>query len=246
MYTLFNLDRDYGWNKLKMPKDPPIKHWVFNKWQEPSILLSVLLFCLAILLAFIFPGWITTCLFILTLVILGIILYFFRDPDRTVMDIPGLVVGPCDGKVVSIDRVKEDRYLHDETIRVSIFLSLFDVHVQRAPLGGEITLVDRQPGKFLQAFRPEASDVNEFIAMRIETPYGSLLVKQIAGILARRCVNYAQIADKVRTGERYGHIKFGSRVDLYLPLKAEIKVNIGDTVRGGLTPIAQLTVYPNE
>ncbi len=229
-----------------MTKDPPIKHWTFNKWQEPSILLSALLSCLAILLALIFPGWITTCLLILTLVILGIILYFFRDPDRIVNDKQGLVVGPGDGKVVSIDRVKEDRYLNDETIRISIFLSLFDVHVQRAPLAGEITLVDRQPGKFLQAFRPEASDVNEFIAMRIETPYGSLLVKQIAGILARRCVNYAQPEDKVRTGERYGPIKFGSRIDLYLPLKAEIRVNIGDKVLGGVTPIAQLTVPRDE
>ena len=229
-----------------MPKDPPIKHWTFNKWQEPSILLSVLLSGLSILLAFIFPGWITTCLLILTSVVLGIILYFFRDPDRMVNDQQGLVVSPGDGEIVSIDRLKEDRYLHDETMRVSIFLSLFDVHVQRAPLGGKITLVDRQPGKFLQAFRPEASDVNEFIAMRIETPYGSLLVKQIAGILARRCVNFAQPEDEVRTGERYGHIKFGSRVDLYLPLNAEIRVNIGDKVRGGLTPIAQLTQDRNE
>jgi phosphatidylserine decarboxylase len=174
------------------------------------------------------------------------ILYFFRDPDREVIDRQGLVVGPCDGKVVSIDRLKEDRYLNEEVIRISIFLSLFDVHVQRSPLAGEITLVDRQPGKFLQAFRPEASDVNEYIAMRLKTPYGVLLVKQIAGILARRCINFAKIGDKLRTGERFGHIKFGSRVDLYVPLSAEVKINIGDKVRGGLTSIAQLKIHNDE
>jgi phosphatidylserine decarboxylase len=229
-----------------MTKDPHIRNWKFNKWQEPSILLSLLLFCLSIIFTSIFPGWITTTLLFLTFILCVMILYFFRDPDREVIDSQGLVVGPCDGKVVSIDRLREDRYLDNEVIRISIFLSLFDVHVQRSPLAGKITLVDLQPGKFLQAFRPEASDVNEYIAMRIETPYGKLLVKQIAGILARRCINFATIGDQIRTGERFGHIKFGSRVDLYLPLNAELKVNIGDKVRGGLTSIAQLSFHDNE
>jgi phosphatidylserine decarboxylase len=181
-------------------------------------------------------------LLVLASFIWGLILYFFRDPDRNPQGQAGLVVGPCDGEVVSIDRLVENLYLNTETVRISIFLSVFNVHVQRIPLAGEVTLVDHRPGRFLQAFRPEASDVNEYIAMQIDTPYGVLLVKQIAGILARRCINYCQPGEQVKAGQRFGLIKFGSRVDLFLPQQAEVRVNIGDRVLGGLTPIAQLDI----
>ena len=205
-----------------MNHDPDINNWSFNLWQEPTILVSSFLSAVAIIIAIFIPGWLTFILLGLTLAVWIVILNFFRDPDRVALDQPGLVVGPCDGKVVSIDLMKEEQYMEVDTIRVGIFLSLFDVHVQRIPLAGEVTMIDYKPGKFLQAFRPEASDVNEFIAMQINTPYGNLLVKQIAGILARRC------------------IKFGSRVDLFLPSKAIVEIAVGDKVIGGLTPIAQL------
>ena len=170
----------------------------------------------------------------------GIILYFFRDPDRAPVKEPGLVVGPADGVVVSIEPFEEEKYLQTRTIRVSMFLSIWDVHVQRAPLGGLVKLVSHQPGKFLQAFKPEASEVNEYIAMVIETEYGPVMVKQISGIMARRCVNFANPGDKLETGMRFGHIKFGSRVDLFLPSNVEVLVKVGDKVRGGLTRIAQM------
>ena len=229
-----------------MTKDPHIQNWSFKVWLEPSILVSTVLLVAAIATAFLFPHWSITLFLFLVLIIWLVILYFFRDPDREVVDQPGLVVGPCDGTVVSIDHLTESQYMNAEVIRISVFLSLFDVHVQRAPLSGDVTMVDHRPGKFLQAFRPEASDVNEYIAMQISTPYGDLLVKQIAGILARRCINYARPGDWVETGRRFGHIKFGSRVDLFIPPQAEVQIKVGDKVNGGLTPIAQLPVKDHE
>ncbi len=170
-----------------------------------------------------------------------IILYFFRDPKRQTLNEPGLVVGPGDGEIVEITPFHELKYLQENTVRISMFLSVTDVHVQRVPLGGKVTLVDHRPGKKLQAFRPEASDVNEYIAMMTESEYGRVLVKQIAGILARRCVNYMQPGQSVTTGQRYGLIRFGSRIDLFLPTNANILVKVGDRVTGGITPIAQLS-----
>lgn len=169
-----------------------------------------------------------------------ILLYFFRDPNRPIAAEPGVMVSPADGEIVAIEREQETRYLQAEVIRISIFLSLFDVHVQRVPLRGTVTRVDHQPGKFLQAFRPEASDVNEFIAMVVEGEYGRYLVKQIAGILARRCVNQVSPGQAVRTGQRFGLIRFSSRVDLCLPPDAALLIQVGDKVVGGVTPIAHL------
>jgi phosphatidylserine decarboxylase len=177
--------------------------------------------------------FLVTCLWLL-------ILYFFRDPNRQIVNQPGFVVSPGDGEVVEIVRECEERYLQAEAIRISMFLDITDVHVQRVPLGGKVALIQHQPGKFLQAFRPEASDVNEYIAMVIEGEYGRILIKQIAGILARRCVNKMQPGDMVATGQRFGLIKFSSRLDLFLPLNAQLLITVGDKVYGGLTPIAQL------
>ena len=169
-----------------------------------------------------------------------LILYFFRDPNRNPVEADGLVVSAGDGKVVEIIREREDDYLQQDTVRISVFLSIFDVHVQRIPIHGTVKMVQHIPGKFLQAFRPEASSVNEHIAMIIDTPFGPVLVKQIAGIMARRCINNARPGDKVRSGQRFGMIKFGSRVDLFVPPTAELLVIVGDRVAGGVTPVARL------
>ena len=115
-----------------------------------------------------------------------------------------------------------------------------NVHVQRIPITGTVKMVRHQPGRFLQAFRPEASSVNEYIAMLIQTTFGPVLVKQIAGIMARRCVNDAHPGDIVNGGQRFGMIKFGSRVDLFIAPAAEILVTVGDRVIGGVTPVARL------
>lgn len=169
-----------------------------------------------------------------------LILYFFRDPHREPLREPGLVVSPGDGEVVAIVQEHEDQFLRQPVARISIFLSIFDVHVQRVPLAGRVAQVVHRPGKFMQAFRAEASQENEAITTEINTAYGPVLVRQIAGIMARRCVNYLTVGDQVETGERFGLIRFGSRVDLFLPPTAEILVTIGSKVHGGITPVARL------
>jgi len=208
-----------------------------------STIAIVLLILLLVAVLWLFlPGGLVvdTILFIVALVAF-VVLYFFRDPNRDIVRQAGIVLAPADGKVVSISREHEPIYLQDTAVRVSIFLSVLDIHVQRVPLDGRVLRVDHKPGRFLQAFKPEASDVNEYIAMLLETSYGPVLVKQIAGILARRCVNNAEVGETVRMGERFGLIKFGSRVDLFLPLRAEILVKEGEHVYAGLTPLARIT-----
>ena len=186
-------------------------------------------------------NWFTLLVLLAALVIWGIVQYFFRDPDRKVVKEPGLVVGPADGVVVAIEKMFDDKHLHSDVVRISMFLSVWDVHVQRIPLAGKVLKVDFKPGKYLRAILPDASEVNEYIAMTLETDYGLVCVKQISGIMARKCVNFAQPGDLLETGIRYGLIKFGSRVDIFLPPDAEILVKIGDKVGGGLTKVAQLT-----
>ena len=149
-------------------------------------------------------------------------------------------MSPCDGRVVEIVREREDHYLQREALRISTFLSVLNVHVQRAPLAGTVEVVEHQPGRFLQAFKAEASSVNEHIGTVMATESGTILVKQIAGILARRCVNYTEPGQTLLMGERLGLIRFGSRVDLFLPCDAEILVSLGDRIHGGITPVAQL------
>jgi phosphatidylserine decarboxylase len=170
-----------------------------------------------------------------------LILYFFRDPQRIPGQEPGVLLSAADGEVVEIAREQETAYLGRDMIRISVFLSIFDVHVQRAPIDGTVSFVHHQPGRFLQAFRPEASTANEHIATLFQTEYGPVLVKQIAGILARRCVNYLRPGQSVRAGQRFGLIRFGSRVDLFVAPGAEILVNVGDRVAGAVTPIAHLS-----
>lgn len=214
--------------------------WPFAEGGETTILITSTILATAITLHQSRPNWLTRLFVLLATVLMGFILYFFRDPNREVLDQPGIVVSPGDGEVVKIVREQEDSYLHREVIRISIFLSVVDVHVQRVPIGGKVAMVAHKPGLFLQAFRPEASQLNEHIAMIIDSEYGQVLVKQIAGILARRCVNHARPGDQVTTGQRYGLIKFGSRVDIFLPPDAQLLIHEGDLVRGGITPIAKL------
>lgn len=189
------------------------------------------------------PNLLTGSLFLLGGAVWGLVLYFFRDPQRDSPAQPGLVVSPGDGEVVAIVTEAEPHTGQPNATRISIFLSVLDVHVQRTPIGGRVVAWAHHSGQFLQAFRPEASEVNEHISMVIESPYGLVLVKQIAGIMARRCVNYAQVGDELRTGQRFGLIRFGSRVDLYLPPTAQVLAAIGDKVYGGVTPLAQ---FPSE
>ena len=216
--------------------------WPFAQGGGVTIVVFTILWGTAVTLYLLWQNWATGIFLFLATALWLLILYFFRDPNRQVVNEPGLVVGPGDGEVVEIIHEYEDYYLKEDIIRISMFLSVTDVHVQRVPLGGEVTVIDHQPGQYLQAFRPEASNVNEYIAMVIESRYGRVLIKQIAGILARRCVNYVQPGDTLPTGQRFGLIRFGSRLDLFLPPNAQLLVKIGDKIVGGLTPIAQLKI----
>jgi phosphatidylserine decarboxylase len=216
--------------------------WPFAEGGETTIAGMTTVFALALILWYRLTTFAAGVFLFVSTSLWLLILYFFRDPNRDVINVPGQVIGPGDGEVVEIVHERENRYLQTDAIRISMFLNIHDVHIQRVPLGGRVTLVHHQLGKFLQAFRPEASDVNEYIAMVVEGAYGRILIKQIAGILARRCVNKMRPGDVVTTGQRFGLIKFSSRLDLYLPPDAQLLVSIGDKVYGGLTPIAQLSV----
>jgi phosphatidylserine decarboxylase len=214
--------------------------WPFAQGGGPTIALFTAFWALAVLLWRATRGRVGAAILAVATSLWLTVLYFFRDPNRPLVSEPGLVMSAADGKIVAVVREQEPLYLQREALRISTFLDLNDVHVQRVPVGGVVRRIMARPGKFMQAFRPEASTENESIAMEIETAYGVVLVKQIAGIMARRCVNYATPGQQVMTGERFGLIRFGSRVDLFLPPDAQPLVTEGDRVYGALTPVARL------
>ncbi|MFN3480371.1 MAG: phosphatidylserine decarboxylase family protein, partial [Thermodesulfovibrionales bacterium] len=174
--------------------------------------------------------------FILTI----FMVYFFRDPERNIPAKKGIFVAPADGKVILIQRVEEDKYLNREAIEVSIFMSPFDVHVNRSPCDGRVRSVVYSPGRFFSAYKHEASLKNENITMVLETEYGDIMVRQVAGFLARRAVCRVKEGEFLKRGDRFGIIKFSSRVDLYLPLNTSIMVEKGDKVRAGETIIGEV------
>jgi phosphatidylserine decarboxylase len=170
----------------------------------------------------------------------GFFAYFFRDPERPIPGEPGVIVSPADGKVVIVDQVQEDRFLQGPARRVAIFMNVFDVHVNRAPLTGTVTARVHRPGAFQAAFRPAAGWQNEQLAMVLEDNRGRrALVVQIAGLLARRIISYVQPGEQLAQGERFGLICFGSRVDLYLPPDLDLKVKVGDRVKAGSSVIGK-------
>jgi phosphatidylserine decarboxylase len=171
------------------------------------------------------------------LIFLGIfVFYFFRDPDRIIPSAPGTVVSPADGHVMEI----VDEELGSQMgRRVTIFLAIWDVHVQRAPVAGRIADVVYKPGRFYAAFRAAASRENEQNIISIETPNGTLVFKQIAGAIARRVLCWKRTGETVALGQRVGMIRFGSRVDVWLPLEAEISVRRGQKVKGGESILAK-------
>jgi phosphatidylserine decarboxylase len=194
---------------------------------------------LAVVTALLFAlGWRPAAL--VSLVLTLFVLFFFRDPDRAIPEGKGRVVSPADGKVIVIKDVYEPAYLKQEVKQISIFLSVFNVHVNRAPIGGTIEVVKYNPGKFHVASVDKASLDNEQTAMVIASGKDKILVKQIAGLIARRIVCYARPGDTIKTGERYGLIRFGSRVDIFLPKTAEITVKLGDRIKGARDVIGVL------
>ncbi|MCF7729827.1 MAG: phosphatidylserine decarboxylase [Chthoniobacterales bacterium] len=167
--------------------------------------------------------------------------YFFRDPERVVPEDPKLIVSPADGRVTSIeevDGVEGDLYLTARMKRISIFLSVFDVHVNRSPIAGEIIHSEPRGGLYLDARKPESSLLNESRLWIIQGESFTVGVKQITGAIARRIVPWAHVGDHLKKGERFGMIRFGSRTELYLPIDVEVLVNVGSQVHGGSTVMA--------
>lgn len=173
------------------------------------------------------------------LVFAAFFLWFFRDPQRVIPAEPGAVVSPGDGKVTDADWIETSS---GSRLRVSIFLSVFDVHVNRAPVGGVVRVVEHRPGRYVNAMNPESVLQNEQTLVTIDAGEYQVSYKQIAGLLARRIVCPLKVGDKVRRGQRVGMIKFGSRVDLLLPSELMLKVKVGDRVKGGATTIGVLPV----
>ena len=165
---------------------------------------------------------------------------FFRDPERAVPPDPGVIVAAADGTVMDIVELDENQVLKNKTRRVGIFLSIFDVHTNRAPIDGRVIYCQHRPGLFLDARRPDCSDKNESMTWAFENRRVTVVVRQIAGAIARRIVAWAKVGDEVKKGERFGMIRFGSRTELYLPLNAEVLVKVGDHVLGGSTVIAHV------
>ncbi|MBT0550217.1 phosphatidylserine decarboxylase family protein [Riemerella anatipestifer] len=175
------------------------------------------------------------------LVLLGLVLWFFRVPSRTILEHRENVIAPVDGKVVMIKEVEENEFLKERCIQVSIFMSPLNVHICRYPVSGEVVYKKYHPGKYLVAWHEKSSTENERTTVAVKTLLGSNVVfRQIAGYVARRIVFYCNEGDTAKAGHEFGFIKFGSRMDVFLPLDTEILCKIGDKTKGGLDVIAKL------
>ncbi|MGE5481032.1 MAG: phosphatidylserine decarboxylase family protein [Chloroflexota bacterium] len=198
---------------------------VFAGWYVRNVWASVLLYAAGVLLV-LFTLW------------------FFRDPDRelppSAAQDESFVISPADGEVVAIETEDENEYINEKVKRISIFLSPLDVHVNRNPVSGVVEYYKYIPGKYLVAFHPKSSDLNEQSRIGVRTRYGKVLYKQIVGIVARRLVCELRVGDTVKVGERFGMMKFGSRMDVKIRTDSKIFVKVGDKVRAGVTELARL------
>ena len=215
---------------------------MFHK-EGSKIILTSLIIAVAIIFAseeLITNFWILKSIQVIALVFLVLILQFFRNPKRNTLINDNHIIAPVDGKVVVIEEVYEPEYFQDKRLQVSIFMSPINVHVTRYPVNGIVKFSKYHPGKYLVAWHPKASEENERTTVVINNRiYGKILYRQIAGALARRIVNYAQEGMRVVQGKDAGFIKFGSRVDIYLPLGTEVSVKLGDKAIGNKTVISK-------
>jgi len=197
------------------------------------------IFAVLVLLA-IASWFLTLWLSLLFLLLIFSTLAFFRDPDRATPADPNLIVAAADGTVTDIVEVDENEILKKRSRRIGIFLSIFDVHTNRAPIDGRIIYRQHRPGLCLDARRPECSEKNESMTWAFQNSRVTIVVRQLTGAVARRIVAWSQIGDELKKGDRFGMIRFGSRTEVYLPLAATVLVKMGDHVSGGLTIIARL------
>ncbi len=216
---------------------------MFHKEGQKIIFVSLVIVVLLIFLIdyFVLLNWLRTSLMLIVIVFFILILQFFRNPNRNTKPHQNHVLCPVDGKVVVIEEVFETEFLKEKCIQVSVFMSPLNVHVTRYPVSGDIIFSKYHPGKYLVAWHPKASEENERTTVVIKNErFGKVLYRQIAGAMARRIVNYAVEKDKVIQGADSGFIKFGSRVDVFLPLHSKIEVKLNDKVKGGETILATI------
>lgn len=220
-----------------------MKKMTFHKEGYTSLALCILfIFVLnAVIQFYDLPAAVRWIGYILSFVLFVIIVQFFRNPHFDISQDDKVVLCPADGKVVVIEETTETEFLKDKRIQVSVFMSPVNVHVNRHPISGVIKYFKYHPGKYLVAWHPKSSTENERTTVVTENKAGTqVLFRQIAGALARRIVWYVKEGDKVEQGDQFGFIKFGSRVDLFLPLGSKINVEIGEVVKGGQTVLAEL------
>ena len=215
---------------------------MFHKEGQKIIFITLALVVIITLLAdSIQIPWITKLIQVALVLVLVLILQFFRNPKRHTQQNENQVISPVDGKVVVIEEVEETEYFKEKRLQVSVFMSPINVHVTRYPISGKVLFSKYHPGKYLVAWHPKASTDNERTTIVVENKtYEKVLYRQIAGALARRIVNYAEQGQTVEQGSDAGFIKFGSRVDLFLPLDTKIKVKLNQKVKGGECIIAEV------
>ena len=214
---------------------------MIHKEGYPTILLTLIVSAVLIGLVYWFVPQFIALGVLAALILLGLVLQFFRNPTRQIpSNSDSLVYAPADGKVVVIEETEEPEYFQQKRLQISIFMSPTNVHVNRNPIAGTVNYVKHHHGKYLVAWHPKSSTENERTTVVIGGTKAEILLRQIAGAMAKRIVNYLQKGDQVEQGSEMGFIKFGSRVDLYLPLDAKIEVAIGDKVKGNQTVIAEL------
>lgn len=207
-----------------------------------SIAIAALIFGIINLTAYAFISeslaWLTISIFVLTLALFLFIVSFFRIPNKTLTVNDNQIVCPADGKVVVIEEVVDEEYFKDKRIQLSVFMSPANVHVNRNPVSGEVVYNQYHKGKYLVAWHPKSSTENERWSVVLKHTKGEILVKQIAGALAKRICNYTKVGQQVKQTDEYGFIKFGSRVDLLLPVGTKIHVQLNEVVKGGVTVLA--------
>lgn len=207
-----------------------------------DVFFTVAAICIVMILVAVFvvePKMLRYSLVVLSMLALGFTANFFRDPDRSTPAGANLVVAPADGKVIAVRTAKETEFLQSEATQISIFMSPLNVHVNRNPVSGTVNHTRYVKGEYFAAFEDKASEKNEQMIIGIENSHGKVLFKQIAGFVARRIVCTLKPGDEVKAGERFGMIKFGSRVDVFVPLSATVRARVGDIAVAGVTVLAE-------
>ena len=223
--------------------DPPTSsnnRMRFAREGYPFMFGAALLAALAWVAVVVSGSWTIVPASLLTL-LAAFVFYFFRDPEREIPSGEGVIISPGDGKIIDICEVDEPSFVEGLCRRITIFLSVFNVHVQRAPVSGEVAHREYRPGEFAVAWHPKASEKNEQSSVGLTVWGDRVLVRQIAGLIARRIVTYPEQGEHVERGERIGLIRFGSRVDLFIPLHWSLDCAVGDKVAGGSTVLARIT-----